>query len=82
MNDRLGFRGRLGITSFLMGFGLGAGVGLLMRWLINTVFAAWLVSRMGANAPHSGWSDVICLALVFGFGMLGAARTLSSIYSD
>ena len=82
MNDRLGFRGRLGITAFLMGFGIGAGVGLLMRWLINTVFAAWLASKMGADAPHSGWPDVICLALMFGFGAAGAARVLSSIYSD
>lgn len=75
-------RARLQIFAFIFGFGLGTGTGLLVRWLTNSVLAPWLTARFGLPAPHSGWFDVLCLGLIFAFGMMGAVTTLGGIYWD
>ena len=82
MSDRPERSSRLPIIMFFVGLGVGAGAGLLFMWVVNNVVAAWVARTPGARVPHSGWGDVVCLALVFGIAMANGARVLASLYED
>jgi hypothetical protein len=73
---------RFQITAFFAGLGFGAGVGVLVMWLVNDVFAAWLTRVVGMSTLRVSWTDVACLALMFAFGAAGGAHTLAGLYYD
>jgi hypothetical protein len=51
-------------------------------WLVNDVLAAWLSRVAGTSTLRVGWTEVVCLALMFAMGVAGAARTLAGLYYD